>query len=181
MSLERERAAPRTPDEILRERARSLARTARPEREDLIEAVGFTVSGQRYAAPLRDVVEVVAGSPLARVPHAPASLLGLATVRGSLLAVFALGGPDPDRARPAWMLVLGEGAGQLAIAADELTGADRLDPRELLTADVADLDAAPVTAVTRDGVGLLDVDALLALDRFAVENPTPWDPGSEHP
>ncbi|MBW3662511.1 MAG: chemotaxis protein CheW [Actinobacteria bacterium] len=163
-------------EEILRQRARELAEPARSEPADRIEVLAFEVSGQRFVVALGDVVQVVAGSPLARVPHAPSALLGVATLRGSLLTVFDLAPHGADRVTPAWMLVFGDGADRLAIAADHVTGTRRLDRQELLDADASQLHAAPVARVTRDGAGLLDVDLLLTWDRFT---PAPQpSPGS---
>lgn len=168
-------------DDILRQRARELARPADPERDGRFEVLGFVASGQRYLVPLTDLVEVVPGSPLARVPHAPAPLLGVATLRSSLLAVFGLGRAVADRATPPWMLVLGAGRDRMAVAVDELTGIHQLDPGSLHGAEHDESDPAPVTALHRDGAGLLDVELLLARERFTVAPDTPSDPGSDRP
>src|SRR5918998_4788410 len=50
----------------------------------------FWVDERRYAIPADQVSEVVRVPPVARVPLAPASLLGLANLRGSVLPVVSL-------------------------------------------------------------------------------------------
>lgn len=166
-------------EDILQQRARELARPVTPERDGELEVLGFIAAAQRYVVPLADVVEVVRGSPLARVPHAPAPLLGVATLRSSLLAVFELGRPVADRATPAWTLVLGDGLDRLGIAVDELIGLDHISPSAMFEADHDESQPGPVTALRRDGTGFLDVDLLLTSDRFTVEHDAPPDPGSD--
>ncbi|HYO57329.1 chemotaxis protein CheW [Archangium sp.] len=55
-----------------------------PPREVLL----FTLEGQRYALPTRDVRELVRAVRLTPLPHAPAVMEGLLNLRGELLPVL---------------------------------------------------------------------------------------------
>lgn len=50
----------------------------------------FTVSGERHSLPVAGVAEITRPRALTRVPHAPAALLGLVNLRGTVLPVFSL-------------------------------------------------------------------------------------------
>lgn len=144
--------------------------------------LGFVASDQHYLAPLVDVVEVVPGSPLAPVPHGRPPLLGVATHRSSLLAVFALDRPSGGHTTPPWLVVLGTGPDRLGVAADELVGMEHLDDDELLKAHQDEADAVPVTGLRRrDGAAVLDVELLLTSDHFAVVHDTSSPRPSDHP
>src|SRR5947209_20385884 len=51
--------------------------------------LAFRVSGRRYALPAEDVAEVLGVPAVARLPHSPPSLLGLANIRGTVVPVVS--------------------------------------------------------------------------------------------
>ncbi|HEX8838887.1 MAG TPA: chemotaxis protein CheW [Sphingomicrobium sp.] len=56
-----------------------------------IQALVVTVGGEQLAIPAADVIEVVRKPRLTRVPLSPPGLLGIASLRGSVIAVVSLG------------------------------------------------------------------------------------------
>jgi purine-binding chemotaxis protein CheW len=94
-----------------------VARVAPGTAEQLLT---FRLGGQRYGLPAGRVREVARMPRLARVPHAPPSLLGLANFRGSVLPVLSFaaltGQPGGREAR----VILLDGAEPVGIAVDEV-------------------------------------------------------------
>ncbi|MBI1947548.1 MAG: chemotaxis protein CheW [Deltaproteobacteria bacterium] len=103
------------------------------EVEDLL---AIRVGGDGYALRLRDLVGVVARPTVAPVPTAAPGALGVAGVRGELVAVFSLSaflgyGDEPDAAT--WLALCG-GEPPIALCFPELEGFLRL-PRAALHAE----------------------------------------------
>ena len=88
--------------------------------------LSFRIAGRRFAVGADRVSEVAPMPLVTRVPHAPASLRGVASLRGKVLPVIALGellgvervADDAARGR---LIVLGGGE-PLALAVDEVIG-----------------------------------------------------------
>lgn len=74
---------------VLADRARALARPAQvePARGSLVALVLFGIGGVPHALEARFVREVLRRPALSSVPLAPAALIGVANVRGEILAV----------------------------------------------------------------------------------------------
>ncbi len=127
------------------------------------EVLSFTVGGQRLALAAGVVAEIIRPRPTTRVPHAPASMIGVAYLRGAVLPVLSTAalldlawgrGPATPTATPTLasrptsrILIVRRGA-----------GADRLG---LLVDSVEALRPA-------NGEQLLDLDGLLARDFSAL-------------
>ena len=81
-----------TERELLRQRARDLAREPQKEtaKADEIEVVGFELSGERYAFELRHVREVCALREITPVPCTPEFIVGVVNLRGEILTVIDL-------------------------------------------------------------------------------------------
>ena len=82
--------------------------------------------------------EVVRMPPLARVPQAPRSLMGLANLRGSVLpvaSVRALLGRQEAATTPASRLIVLDGASPVALAVDEVSNLVRVAPEKVKTAE----------------------------------------------
>jgi purine-binding chemotaxis protein CheW len=69
------------------------------------------------------------------------------------------------------IVLLGEGSGQLALIVDAVEGTTRVDPTSLRPAPstLAAMAGALIRGVDRDGVPLLDPEALLASDRLFID------------
>ena len=89
--------------------------------------LSFRIAGRRFALDAGRVSEVVRRPVVTRVPHAPASLRGVASLRGRVLPVVSLGSllgvEDADglAAGGERLIVLGDGE-PLALAVDEVLG-----------------------------------------------------------
>lgn len=83
----------------------------------------FRSEDRLYALPAKQVAEVIRMSPLARVPQAPKSLLGLANLRGVVMPVTGvrgLLGLSEATATPASRFIVLSGATPVALAVDEV-------------------------------------------------------------
>jgi purine-binding chemotaxis protein CheW len=130
----------------------------------------FRSEGRLYAVAARKVSEVVRMAPLARVPQAPKSLMGLANLRGAVVPVAGvrslMGRSEiafSDRSR---LVVLG-GAMPVALAVDEVASLVTIDAQQMQAgeADVSAEADERLQGVFQSGAGvtkILDVEALLA-------------------
>lgn len=101
--------------------------------------LAFAAGGEHLAMPADEVLEVVPSPATTRVPHAPASLRGLANVRGVVVPVVSLAGLLERDAGPEARLVMLGGAkpvGLLVDAVSALVESDRsarlIEPRQLI-------------------------------------------------
>jgi purine-binding chemotaxis protein CheW len=114
-----------------------------PDITEITELAGepfltFKSEGRFYALPAASVSEVARMPPLARVPQAPRSLLGLANLRGSVLpvaSVRALLGREDVATTHASRLIILEGASPVALAVDEVANLIRVAPEKVRTAE----------------------------------------------
>lgn len=129
----------------------------------------FKSEGRLYALPASSVSEVTRIPPLARVPQAPRSLLGLANLRGSVLPVASvralLGREDAGTTHASRLIVL-EGSSPVALAVDEVTSLVRIASEKVKTAeaDVASETGEHLRGAFDSGVHvtkILDVPELL--------------------
>ena len=109
----------------------------------------FRVAGRAYACDVTAVREVVPLLRVARLPGAPATILGLMNVRGSIVTVVNAGAllHPGDEARPlAMVLVVDAGMRGVGLAVERVAdvralraeeGYNELDVRELVTRVVA--------------------------------------------
>ena len=109
----------------------------------------FRLDERLYALPAEEVAEVIRTPAVARVPQGPASLLGMANLRGAVLPVASLGAcwARPRREPPARAIVL-SGAAPVALAVDAVDALVTVDAARLET-DRAELAAEPGEALQR--------------------------------
>ena len=131
----------------------------------------FRVGGQLYALPAEDVSEVILVPPVARLPHSPRSLMGLANLRGTVLPVIdlslLLGRAAFAPARLARAIVL-TGAAPVALAVEAVDSLVAPDTGQIETRQ-AELAAAPgellsgafQTGEDQQVAKILDLPALL--------------------
>jgi purine-binding chemotaxis protein CheW len=129
----------------------------------------FRSDGRLYAVPAVSVSEVVRLPPIARVPQAPRSLMGLVNLRGSVLpvaSVRALLGRDEAVSTPASRLIVLDGTTIVALAVDEVSSLVRVAQAKVRTAeaDVASEGGERLRGVFEsksDVVKILDIPQLL--------------------
>jgi purine-binding chemotaxis protein CheW len=136
-----------------------------------------TLGGQPFAVDVREAREVVILEPLTAVPGAPAPLVGIANLRGSVLGVAEarplLGLPPQPITAGSPALVIAAGAHQAAVAIDRVVGLDWFDVPQPLHAD----DGRPAAAFA---TGLVphagDLATLLDAGRLLEALRAPWTP-----
>jgi purine-binding chemotaxis protein CheW len=129
----------------------------------------FKSEGRFYALPAASVSEVARMPPLARVPQAPRSLLGLANLRGSVLpvaSVRALLGREDVAGTHASRLIVLEGTSPVALAVDEVASLVSIALAKVRTAeaDIASETGEHLRGVFDSGVHvtkILDIPELL--------------------
>lgn len=165
---------------VLGARAEAVARRAPgapPAAE--VEVVAFSLGGERYALPSAHVREVAHVPPLARLPGAPAFLLGLANLRGEVVDVLDLrpflGAAAAPPSPASRLLVLGGERAELAVWADGVDALARIDAGALRPAPDAPARTRPeyVRGLDPAGVALLDGEALLQDPRLRVDDAAP--------
>jgi chemotaxis signal transduction protein len=111
---------------------RSFAAPARPEPRPLLGLLAIRSGGQAYALRVSEVAGVHTQRPVTPLPGGHPGLLGLAGLRGVLVAVYDLGAVLGGSAAisPRW-LVVAAGAGDVAFAIDALDSHVRVDPDAL--------------------------------------------------
>src|ERR1700733_15387422 len=115
--------------------ARTIAKTTGLAGERFLT---FKSEGRFYAVAAASVSEGARMPTLARVPQAPRSLLGLASLRGSVIpvaSVRALLGREDVATTQASRLIVLEGSPPVALAVDEVASLVRVAQEKLRTAE----------------------------------------------
>jgi len=165
--------------ELLRERARALARPLAPIALSLSSGiVVFSLGDERYAIETRFVHTVQRVPGITPLPAAPAFVLGLAPAFGELLVVFdlraLLGTGRPAFSESSRMLVLGEQSAELAIVADAVHDVQELHDNDVFESPAATADDVRpyLRGVTGQGVSVFDGAALLGGAQLYVDEPS---------
>lgn len=144
-----------------------------PEAPPTRRACVVLLGGRPFAVDVTAAREIVVLHTTTRVPGAPASVLGVMKLRGSVLPVVEarplLGLPAHLRSDRA--LVLADGERCAAVVIEGVVGLAPLDEVDPVPAAAGDLAMGEVVAETGNRATLLDAPALLAAIRRA------WDPG----
>lgn len=133
--------------------------------------VGFAVGDVYYAIPIGCVKEIINPIALTRLPHAPASISGVADHRGEVVPIvdmrsrFGMSQGD-ERRRTKWILVEVEGR-TVGLVVDRVTGVfgtgDGLRPAPTLGGGEEVRGIVGVTSHDSKMVFVLDVDRIEAL------------------
>ncbi len=144
-----------------------------PEAPPTRRACVVLLGGRPFAVDVTAAREIVVLDTTTRVPGAPASVLGVMNLRGSVLPVIEarplLGLPAHRRSDRA--LVLADGERCAAVLIEGVVGLAPLDEVDPVPATAADLVVGEVVAETGRRATLIDAPALLAAIR------RPWEPG----
>jgi chemotaxis signal transduction protein len=159
----------RSSTEILRDRARRLARpTIDVSRANGIDAITFSLGRERYAIEARYVFAVFRLESLTPLPGARAPVAGVTPWRGDVLTVLdirsLIGTSATSLDDLARVIVLGTSRPELGLLADRLDDPLQLGPDSIhpLTADRASRGSDILRGVTSDAIVILDAPALLA-------------------
>ncbi|HSC17098.1 MAG TPA: chemotaxis protein CheW, partial [Gammaproteobacteria bacterium] len=130
----------------------------------------FRLDGSLYALPSELVLEVIHVPAVARVPHSPAALLGVANLRGTVLPLVglrALLGARGDSAAAATKAIVLDAGAQLALAVDSVdslvaVAQDAIETRESeLSAREGELLSGAFRSAGHD-----EVAKILAIERL---------------
>ena len=160
---------------VLADRARALARplSADPVGRTLALVV-FGIGGVAHAVEATSVCEVLRHPSVTAVPWAPAALVGVANVRGELIAVADIselvGAPPP--ARPGPVLVVDGPGSLLGLVVDGVPDLSDVETHSILPLPGNGAAAGPAPAgllagTTADAVVVLSVPALLSDPRLS--------------
>jgi len=176
-----------TPQQILEERARRLARPAGANAVKIsafaVDMLTFRVGGQRFALETRYAFAVFRLYELIPLPGARRPVVGLTRWRGDVLTLLDLrrmvgvsSGALDDLGR---VIVVGDAAPEFGILADDIHDIVPIDPTALFPVSDehrSDDDRATlVRGVTADAIHVVDAAALIArqMGRSAVPQFTP--------
>ncbi len=97
-----------------------------------IEMLSFLLSGEEYVLPVDDVREVLKSRALTIVPNSPPHILGVTSIRGTVLPVIDLGRrlglPPATRDEKARIIIISPGDEDAGIVVDRVTGVVRILP-----------------------------------------------------
>ena len=167
-------------EQVYRERARQLAahETTAAQRVPTWAALTFRIGDERFCLPTAAVVEVLRYAGCTPIPGARSELLGVVNIRGNVCAVLELAQlmelPQCGD-RPAGNVVLVRNGGiEVGLRVDEVDRIAMLAESEMKPAggDLGGLSARFVQGRTADGVGLLNLDAILSHPVFHPGRPT---------
>ncbi len=169
-SLEEARSPHREHVEVLRARARALARGGHSSvpaaRGETFRALVFSLGDERYALPIRHVLRVEVLHELMRLPGVAPPLYGLTQWRGDLLTLLdlrrALGASTRGITDLGRLIVVQGPARRFGILVERLLDIATLDGRRLraLPRDES-RDTTMVHAMTDDAILVIDDDALI--------------------
>jgi purine-binding chemotaxis protein CheW len=141
-----------------------------------VEYLAFVLAGETYAVQIAHIAEILRLPPITEVPRAPATMLGVISVRGKLVTVVSLRRrlslPEftPDRKSRVLLADLGKGE-QLGLLVDEVQQVWRLAAEEIEAPSVLGGDhPAHIAGIGRPAGGEGTVLILLEL-RPILESP----------
>jgi purine-binding chemotaxis protein CheW len=171
-------ASPERGGDLLRERARALARAPGQDLAgtmDAVEVLAFELGGARYAVESSHVLHACAWSPLTALPGLPNHVAGIMAFRGRVLAVLDLRAllalPVTRLVDPAALIVLQDSAMEFALLADAVAGVCHY-PHASLSASLpglGSLRAGYLMGVAPDRTAILDGSRLLGDRSLALQ------------
>jgi purine-binding chemotaxis protein CheW len=174
------RLSPQRAREVMDARAAALARA--PDEAagaaETREVLSFQIATERYAIDTRIVREVQRQPEATPVPGTPGFVLGVANLRGEMLALFDLGEflsiGLPRRELSPWLIVLGEERAEFGIVCDAVLEVHSLrgDALHPAPGSLAAAAREVVTGVTSDALIVLDGEKLLADPRLFIDDST---------
>lgn len=117
------------------------------------------------AIPAARLDEVLVAADVTRVPHSPASVIGVVSHRGAILAVIdlrSLIGLPPAAHRAEALVIVAVNGTRIALAVPEVMGMESVAETELAPPpNFADARGGLLSAVLAGSVGVLDVSAMV--------------------
>jgi purine-binding chemotaxis protein CheW len=163
-------------DRVLEERAKALARPGDVDHDrELDSTVAVVVIGhETFGIPVESLREIVRVPPIARLPHLPTWVAGIAQLRGELLCVVhtALWFHLLTASTPELLAVMEGPEGPVGLLVDAVVGFREVYANEIAALFGRSIAAGgrPIRAVTNDLVALLDAERILRSERVIVDN-----------
>lgn len=167
---------PEETKEILKARARALAREAetRQEAADTIEVIEFVVAQERYAVESAYVREIYPLNELTPLPCTPPFVLGIVNVRGQILSVIDIKKffdlPEKGLTDLNKVVILRSESMEFGVLADLISGTRLVPVRELQPAlpTLTGIREEYLRGVTADRTVILDARKLLSDPKIVV-------------
>jgi len=100
-----------------------------------IEMLSFRLGGEEYVLPVDDVREVLKSRALTSVPNSPPHILGVTSIRGTVLPVIDLGKrlglPPSVKDEKARVIIISPDDEDAGIVVDRVTGVVRISPDDI--------------------------------------------------
>ena len=121
-----------------------------------IEMLSFLLGGEQYVLPVDDVREVLKSRELTIVPNSPPHVLGVTSIRGTVLPVIdigrRLGLPPAVRDEKARIIIISPDDEDAGIVVDRVTGVVRISPDAIRPApETVDQGAEFLKGIARKG------------------------------
>lgn len=153
---------------VLKKRAASLAAPPRAEQEhEGMQAVVFTLGGERFAFESAYLSEVCPATEIVPVPCTPPFVLGIVSLRGEMVSIIDLRKffelPDRGLSDMNRLMVLSSGAMRFGVLADTVEGVQLLNADELKKLPtLSGVREEYLAGVSSSGITVLDAGKLLA-------------------
>ncbi len=163
---------------ILRERARTIGRVKQDDAADqsMLSILIFDLAHEHHGLEAAFVREVVPIADFTPVPGTPEHVVGIVSIRGSIISVVDLrtffGLPARGLGQLNTIIVLRNEDMEFGVLADAIIGVRsvHLDEEQASRDRLRDIGAEYLQGVTADGVIVLDADRILRDDRMLVHH-----------
>jgi len=160
--------------EILRRRARALARAPIESGEDAVadplHLLVVSVDGERMALPIDRIAAISRASVPAPLPRAVAPVYGVAVWRGRPLTVLSISAGEPVVGPDSRFVVLGDARrADVALLVDEVDDV-RVVPRESITAASPSMRRVAFLGITADAMLVVDASSLVRDRRESLQH-----------
>ncbi len=146
------------------------------KKEEVLELMGFKLGGEEYAIDIMRIKEITPLFDMTPVPRAPAYILGIISLRGSIVPVFdakkKMGLPETETTEKTRIIVIKNEDEQIAILVDAITSAATIPTRSI---EPAPPILKGVEAEFVEGVGrylgrmviIMNIDEMIKMEEFA--------------
>ncbi len=99
--------------------------------QDEVELLTFTLAEERYAIEIDDIAEIISAQSATRVPNADAGIVGVISVRGSIVTLVdvrsRLKQPPRDASKDSRIIVVRHGAGLIGFEVDRVLRPQKIE------------------------------------------------------
>lgn len=114
---------------------------ARSDAAEQLELLTFSIAGEQYAVPIDEIVEIVTPRPVTRVPNADAAIVGIVSLRGTIVTMLdvraGLRHPQSPRTADTRVIVVDHHGQTLGFEVDRVSRVIKVDAAAIEPAPVA--------------------------------------------